>query len=50
MNDDTEYDQPLPTSEDPTYLAIGGCVIQEDQPRYTCHCGNDWTDVEGLWW
>ena len=39
----------MPTSEDPSYLAIGGCIIEPNQPRYTCYCGNEWTDVEELW-
>ena len=34
----------MPTSADPSYLAIGGCVIEPNQPRYTCYCGHLWTD------
>lgn len=39
----------MPTSADPSYLAIGGCIIEPKQPRYTCYCGNDWTDIEEFW-
>lgn len=39
----------MPTSADPSYLAIGGCLIEPNQPRYTCYCGSEWTDVEELW-
>ena len=39
----------MPTSADPSYLAIGGCIIEPNQPRYTCYCGNEWTDIGELW-
>lgn len=39
----------MPTSSDPSYLAIGGCVIEPNQPRYTCACGNAWTDIDEEW-
>lgn len=34
----------MPTSADPSYLAIDGCIIEPNQPRYTCYCGHQWTD------
>lgn len=36
----------MPTSTDPSYLVIGVCVIEPNQPRYTCYCGNAWTGDE----
>lgn len=34
----------LPTSEDPSYVAIGGCIFEEDAPNYTCSCSHIWRD------
>jgi hypothetical protein len=34
----------MPTSADPSYLAIGGCIVEEDAPNYTCLCGRTWND------
>ena len=34
----------MPTSADPSYLAIGGCIFEADAPNYTCSCGHTWND------
>lgn len=38
----------MPASGDPSYIAVGGCVIQSDQPTYVCSCGNAWGSVDSF--
>jgi hypothetical protein len=40
----------LPASEDPSYVSLGGCIIEPNQPQYTCLCGHQWTDLEWMSW
>lgn len=37
----------MPGPEEPEYLALGGCLIEPNQPRYVCLCGHEWTDLTG---
>ena len=35
----------LPDLDFPDYYAIGGCLVEPDQPEYVCACGNQWNDA-----
>jgi len=32
----------LPGPDEPDYLALGGCIVESDQPLYVCPCGHEW--------
>ena len=36
----------MPASDDPSHIALGGCVIQSDLPTYACSCGNRWGTLD----
>jgi len=40
----------MPTGEDPSYLAIGGCIFEENAPNYICSCGHSWNNRPNEEW
>lgn len=36
----------MPGPDEPDYLAIGGCIIQPEQPLYVCPCGHEWGSTD----
>jgi hypothetical protein len=37
----------LPSSMEPSYFIMGGCLVEPGQPDYVCACGHEWGSVRG---